>query len=74
MDPDIYCSKQDDNGDWLEPVNQGPNINTAAEEFHFTQDSDGTGTSRRTDPVVLGEWISMDQCNRAKTLGIPLTT
>ena len=39
---DIYCSKQDDNGDWLEPVNQGPNINTAAEEFHFTQDSDGT--------------------------------
>ena len=27
---------------WQEPVNQGPNINTAAEEFHFSQDEDGT--------------------------------
>jgi hypothetical protein len=38
---DIWCSQQDANGAWQEPVNQGPNINTAAEEFHFTQDADG---------------------------------
>jgi len=38
---DIYCSRQDANGNWQEPVNQGPNINTADEEFHFTQDKDG---------------------------------
>lgn len=38
---DIYCSRPDGNGNWTEPVNQGPNINTAAEEFHFTQDSRG---------------------------------
>lgn len=38
---DIYCSVKDANGDWMTPVNQGPNINTAAEEFHFTQDKDG---------------------------------
>mgnify|MGYP000020538544 FL=1 len=38
---DIYCSNQDANGNWMEPINQGPNINTAAEEFHFTQDADG---------------------------------
>jgi hypothetical protein len=39
---DIWCSKPDGEGNWLAPVNQGPTINTAAEEFHFTQDSDGT--------------------------------
>jgi len=38
---DIWCSQQDDDGNWMQPVNQGPNINTAAEEFHFTQDSEG---------------------------------
>ena len=38
---DIWCSRQDAAGNWQEPVNQGPNINTAAEEFHFTQDADG---------------------------------
>ena len=38
---DIYCSKQDSSGNWMEPVNQGPNINTAGQEFHFTQDSSG---------------------------------
>lgn len=38
---DIWCSQQDANGDWLDPVNQGPNINTAAEEFHFSQDPTG---------------------------------
>lgn len=39
---DIWCSQQDARGEWQEPVNQGPNINTPAEEFHFTQDLDGT--------------------------------
>lgn len=39
---DIWCSKPDANGNWSEPVNQGPNINTAGEEFHFTQDANGT--------------------------------
>ena len=38
---DIYCSKQDSSGNWMTPVNQGPNINTAAEEFHFSQDPSG---------------------------------
>lgn len=38
---DIYCSQQDDNGNWMEPINQGPNINTAAQEFHFSQDKNG---------------------------------
>ena len=39
---DINCSSPDGNGGWQEPVNQGPNINTASEEFHFTQDRNGT--------------------------------
>ena len=38
---DIWCSQQDAAGSWQSPVNQGPNINTAAEEFHFMQDRDG---------------------------------
>ena len=38
---DIWCSRQDDTGVWQEPVNQGPSINTAAEEFHFSQDDSG---------------------------------
>ena len=38
---DIYCSMQDESGNWTNPINQGPNINTSAEEFHFTQDKDG---------------------------------
>jgi hypothetical protein len=38
---DIWCSRQDADGQWRDPVNQGPNINTAAEEFHFSQDTDG---------------------------------
>jgi len=38
---DIWCSWMDDDGNWEDPVNQGPNINTAAEEFHFMQDEDG---------------------------------
>jgi len=38
---DIWCSAQDANGKWRDPVNQGPNINTAASEFHFMEDRDG---------------------------------
>lgn len=38
---DIWCSRQDADGTWREPVNQGPEINTAAEEFHFSQDAGG---------------------------------
>jgi len=38
---DIYCVNPDSRGGWGDAVNQGPNINTAAEEFHFTQDVDG---------------------------------
>ncbi len=39
---DIYCSQQDAAGNWMDPINQGPNINSAGEEFHFSQDTDGT--------------------------------
>jgi hypothetical protein len=39
---DIWCSQQDVAGKWAEPVNQGPNINTPAPEFHFMQDKDLT--------------------------------
>lgn len=38
---DIWCSQPDDDGNWQTPVNQGPNINTAGEEFHFSQDANG---------------------------------
>jgi hypothetical protein len=38
---DIWCAQQDATGTWQDPVNQGPNINTAANEFHFTQDTTG---------------------------------
>ena len=38
---DIWCAQQDATGTWQDPVNQGPNINTAANEFHFTQDATG---------------------------------
>ena len=38
---DIWCSEEDADGSWQEPVNQGPNINTAAAEFHFMEDKDG---------------------------------
>ena len=37
---DIWCSEQDADGSWQEPVNQGPNINTAGSEFHFMEDKD----------------------------------
>jgi hypothetical protein len=35
---DIWCSTQDANGTWQAAVNQGPNINTPAAEFHFMED------------------------------------
>lgn len=38
---DIWCAAPDGSGGWQSPINQGPNINTAAEEFHFMQDKDG---------------------------------
>lgn len=38
---DIWCSQKDTAGNWQEPVNQGPNINTPASEFHFMQDTAG---------------------------------
>lgn len=38
---DVWCSQQDANGKWQQPVNQGPNINTAGSEFHFMQDKRG---------------------------------
>ena len=38
---DIWCSQEDADGNWQDPVNQGPNINTAASEFHFMEDKDG---------------------------------
>lgn len=37
---DIWCSQQSADGTWQEPVNQGPNINTPASEFHFMEDRD----------------------------------
>lgn len=51
---DIYCSKPDGNGGWTEPVNQGPNINTASEEFHFTQDAEGMVYFTSNRPGGLG--------------------
>jgi WD40 repeat protein len=38
---DIWCSQQNADGKWQDPVNQGPNINTAASEFHFMEDRAG---------------------------------
>jgi Tol biopolymer transport system component len=38
---DIWCSEQDANGKWQDPVNQGPNINTASSEYHFIEDRQG---------------------------------
>ncbi|MGM0632345.1 MAG: TolB family protein [Pseudomonadota bacterium] len=39
---DIWCSVRDGDGNWMEPVNQGPEINSPGEEFHFMQAEDGT--------------------------------
>ncbi|MDG2249697.1 MAG: hypothetical protein P8N11_02540 [Gammaproteobacteria bacterium] len=51
---DIYCSQKDEGGNWTDPINQGPNINTAAEEFHFTQDTDGMVYFTSTRPGGFG--------------------
>jgi len=61
---DIWCSQQDTGGNWMAPVNQGPNINTAAEEFHFTQDTSGMVyfTSNREGGLgAMDLWGSMQQ-------------
>ena len=51
---DIYCTQKDEDGSWMEPINQGPGINTAAEEFHFTQDKDGMVYFTSTRPGGYG--------------------
>ena len=38
---DIWCSQKDTDGSWQNPVNQGPNINTPAAEYHFMEDKEG---------------------------------
>ena len=51
-------------GNWQEPINQGSNINTAAEEFHFTQDKDGMVYFTSNRPGGLGGmdiWGAMQQ-------------
>jgi len=65
---DIWCSRPDANGNWQEPVNQGPNINTAAEEFHFTQDTSGMVYFTSNRPGGLGGmdlWGAMQQGTNA---------
>ena len=78
---DIYCSRQDAAGNWMEPVNQGPNINTAAEEFHFTQDKDGMVYFTSDRPGGLGGmdlWGSMqlgeNSWGQARNLGPQVNT
>ncbi|MVT08210.1 OmpA family protein [Chitinophaga tropicalis] len=39
---DIYYSRRDDNGQWLEPVNMGPEINTSGNERTPVFDKEGT--------------------------------
>ena len=61
---DIWCSSPDGRGGWQEPVNQGPNINTAGEEFHFTQDDSGMVYFTSNRPGGLGGndiWGAMQQ-------------
>ncbi|MFT7368626.1 MAG: peptidoglycan-associated lipoprotein [Oceanospirillaceae bacterium] len=67
---DIYCSVQDVHGDWMIPVNQGLNINTAAEEFHFTQDKNGMAYFRLAAPAVLVGWIYGELCNKESMPGM----
>jgi len=58
---DIWCSQQDANGKWQQPINQGPNINTAATEFHFMQDKQGVvyfTSSRPGGHGALDIWAS----------------
>jgi Tol biopolymer transport system component len=51
---DIWCSQPGPDGTWQEPVNQGPSINTAAEEFHFSQDAGGVVYFSSSRPGGLG--------------------
>jgi len=37
---DLWCSEPDGAGGWQYPVNQGPNINTDAPEYHFVLSKD----------------------------------
>lgn len=58
---DIWCSQQDANGTWQQPVNQGPNINSAATEFHFMQDKQGVAyftSSRPGGRGAMDIWAS----------------
>ena len=78
---DIWCSSQDANGKWQEPINQGPNINTAAEEFHFSQDKDGTVyfTSNRPGgfggmDIYSAKQLGPNQWSVAKNLGAQVNT
>ena len=36
---DIYCAARQEDGSYTEPVNAGPAVNTAADEYHFQQDA-----------------------------------
>ena len=78
---DIYCSETDSDGNWLEPVNQGPTINTAAEEFHFSQDKDGMVYFTSNRPGGFGGmdlWGAMqtskNQWGPARNLGSQVNT
>ena len=51
---DIWCSRQNASGKWQDPINQGPNINTAASEFHFMEDRKGTVYFTSTRPGGYG--------------------
>ncbi len=78
---DIYCVKPDGNGSWGDAVNQGPNINTAAEEFHFTQDSNGKVYFTSNRPGGFGGMdiysaapIAVDDWAPAQNLGPQVNT
>lgn len=82
---DIWCSTQDEEGNWQEPVNQGPNINTAGEEFHFMEDEDGWVyfTSSRPGGMGgmdiwaaehVGEGAGPDAWSEARNLGSQVNT
>ena len=78
---DIWCSTQDANGNWQNPINQGPNINTAAEEFHFSQDNNGVVyfTSNRPGgfggmDIYSAKQIGANQWSEAKNLGPQVNT
>jgi hypothetical protein len=78
---DIYCSQQDASDNWMEPVNQGPNINSAAEEFHFTQDTNGVVYFTSSRPGGYGgmdlwgsQQLGPNQWGPAQNLGPQVNT